>query len=125
MSFASAERIMEHSAQIGSSIRIIGEVTAREPLTIAGSVEGSVDVEGHPLTILGTAKVNATVQAETIVVSGHVNGLISASGRIQVRDSATVEGDLSAPSICLAEGATVHGRIETTGGRKAALPLAS
>jgi cytoskeletal protein CcmA (bactofilin family) len=125
MSFACLGRIMEQSAQIGASIRIVGEVTAREPLTIAGSVEGSVDVEGHPLTILASAKVNATVQADTIVVAGHVNGLMSASGRIQVRDTATVEGDLSAPSICLTEGATVHGRIETTGGRSAALPLAS
>jgi hypothetical protein len=41
-----------------------------------------------------------------------------------VRESAVIEGDLSAPAISLAAGGTVNGRIETTA-RAAKLQLAS
>jgi len=115
---------MSTSALIGTSIRIKGEVTSAEPLTIAGHVDGSVDVQGHPLTILESGHVDATVQAETIVVAGSVNGLLSAATRVVVRETAIVEGDVTAPKVSLADGATVHGRIETAG-RKDSLKLAS
>jgi cytoskeletal protein CcmA (bactofilin family) len=115
---------MENMAKIGSSIRIKGEVIAREPLTILGQVEGTVDADGHPITVEPGAKVSATISAQTIVVAGHINGSISADARIVLRDTANVEGDLSAPAISVAEGATVHGRIETAP-RKSNLSLAS
>lgn len=115
---------MDAIAHIGASIRIKGEVTAREPLTIAGHVDGSVVVEGHSVTIAASGQVTATVAADTIVVAGAVNGRLQANARIVVRETAVVEGDITAPSVSLAEGATVHGRIET-GQRKAALALAS
>jgi cytoskeletal protein CcmA (bactofilin family) len=116
---------MSVSANIGPSIRIKGEVTSQEPLTIAGEVDGSISVEGHPLTIAEGAHVNATVSADTIVIAGKVNGLLSADARIVVSNTAHIEGDLAAPAIRLTDGATVHGRIETTAERKAKLQLAS
>jgi cytoskeletal protein CcmA (bactofilin family) len=117
---------MESTALIGPSIRIKGELSAREPLVIAGHVDGSVEVEGHQVTIVESGNVTATVQADTIVVAGTVNGILNAASRIIVRATAVIEGDLSAPSVSLADGATVHGRVETskrTG--KAKLQLAS
>jgi cytoskeletal protein CcmA (bactofilin family) len=115
---------MDTAAYIGASIRIKGEITAREPLTIAGHVDGSVTVEGHPLTIAAGGQITATVSADTIVVAGTMTGRLNADARIVVRDTAAIEGDLSAPSVSLADGATVHGRIETRE-RKPALALAS
>lgn len=115
---------MDAAAHIGPSIRIKGEVTAREPLTIAGHVDGSVTVEGHSLTIVPGAQVTATVAADTIVVAGTVKGRLNAGSRIMVRETATIEGDLTAPSVSLADGATVHGRIETRE-QKPALALVS
>ena len=46
-------------AHIGKSIQIKGEVTAQEPLTIAGQVIGTIDVSGHPLTVTETATIEA------------------------------------------------------------------
>ena len=116
---------MEMPAQIGPSIRIKGEITASEPLTIAGSVDGSIEVVGHPLTVVAGGRVAATLVADTIVVGGSVKGPLNASARIVIRDTATIEGDLSAPSVSLAEGATLRGRVQTAERRKPALPLAS
>jgi cytoskeletal protein CcmA (bactofilin family) len=115
---------METAAHIGPSIRIKGEVSAREPLTIAGHIDGSIAIEGHAVTIVAGGDVTANVTAETIVVAGAVHGRLSAAARIVVRETATIEGDLAAPAVSLADGAAVRGRIETRE-RKPALALAS
>jgi cytoskeletal protein CcmA (bactofilin family) len=115
---------METMARIGSSIQIKGEVTSREPLTISGLVDGTVMVDGHELTVEDGAKVTASLMADTIIVAGRVNGRLDASVRIVVRTTATIDGDLSAPTVALADGATLNGHVETAL-RKASLSLAS
>jgi cytoskeletal protein CcmA (bactofilin family) len=105
-------------AHIGKSIRIKGEITAQEPLTIAGEVIGTIDVTGHHLTITETAVIDADVLARTIIVSGTVNGTLNAEGLIVVENTATLSGDVSAPNVRLHEGATVQGRMDIVGRRK-------
>lgn len=104
---------MDSIAVIGPSIRIKGEVTAREPLTIAGHVDGTIDVDGHALTVDASGRIHANVKAHTIVISGTVSGRLDAGARIVVRETATIEGELTAPAVSLADGATVHGKVET------------
>jgi cytoskeletal protein CcmA (bactofilin family) len=116
---------MNSAAHIGPSIRIKGEIITREPLTIAGHVDGTIDADGHPLTALAGSQIKATVTAETIVVGGSLHGQLIANARIVVQQTAAIEGELSAPAISLADGASVHGRIETGERKKPALSLAS
>ena len=116
---------METAARIGPSIRIKGEVHAGEPLIIAGHVDGTIEVNGHPLTIDDGGSVEATVSAHTIVVSGAATGILAAGAKVIIKDTAKIDGDISAPTITLAEGALVNGRIETTDKKKANLSLAS
>jgi cytoskeletal protein CcmA (bactofilin family) len=115
---------MESPARIGASIRIKGEVISREPLSIAGVIDGTIDADGHPLTIEQGARLDATITAQTVIIAGQLNGTVMAGARIAVHETAAVEGELSSPAISVAEGATVQGRIETST-RKAALSLAS
>lgn len=116
---------MDTAAQIGPSIRITGEVTASEPLTVAGHVDGSIQVDGHPLTITAGGHASASLVADTVVVGGTVRGRVSAGARIIVRETAVIEGDLTAPAVSLADGASVRGRVETAERKKAGLALAS
>lgn len=109
---------MNGTAHIGSTISIKGEVTSQEPLTIAGHVDGSVEVVGHILTIAEGGKATANLLATTIVVSGEVDGSLCANDKIVVSETAVVEGDLAAPNVRVADGARVQGRIDT-GDRKA------
>ena len=102
------------SAGIGQSIRIKGEITAREPFLVTGHIEGTIEVDGHTLTIAEGANVAATATADTVVIQGTVKGAMSAASRIVVQPSAKIEGEFSAPSINIVDGATVQGRIETT-----------
>ena len=116
---------MDSIARIGSSIQIKGEVTAREPLVIAGKVEGTVDVEGHALTLDPGGRLDATVIAQNLVIAGTVKGSLTAEARIVVKDTAAIEGELSAPAISLMEGATFNGKIDTGDRKKPGLSLAS
>ena len=109
---------MNGTAHIGPTISIKGEVTSQEPLTIAGRVDGSVEVVGHALTIAEGGKTTATLMATTIVVSGAVQGSLCANDKIVVSETAVIEGDLTAPAVRVADGANVQGRIDT-GDRKA------
>lgn len=108
---------MDALAHIGSSIHIKGEVTAQEPLTIAGSVDGTIEVSGHAVTVASGARVKADILADTIIVGGEVNGSLSAGARIVVAHTAKIEGDLTAPAVSLADGAVLQGTIETGGPR--------
>jgi cytoskeletal protein CcmA (bactofilin family) len=115
---------METTTQIGASIHIKGELTAKEPLTVAGRIDGSVDVAGHRLTITEAGRVTADIVAHTIIVDGHVNGTLSADASIIVHRTATIEGDLAAPSVTVDDGAQLQGRFEI-GGKRAELSMAS
>ena len=102
------------SAGIGQSIRIKGEIVAREPFQIAGHVEGTIEVDQHTLTIADGATVDATVTAESVVIQGRVKGDLAAINKIVIQQTAKVEGECSAPTISIADGALIHGKVETT-----------
>jgi cytoskeletal protein CcmA (bactofilin family) len=104
---------MDRPAHIGPSIRVKGEVTAHEPLTIAGFVDGTIDVPGHVLTMTAGSQIVASVKAQSIVLAGTLSGPAVADERIIVQDTATIDGDLTAPKVAVNEGASVRGRIET------------
>ena len=108
---------METAAQIGPSIHIKGQVTAQEPLTISGHVVGTIDVSGHEVTVTDSGHIAADIIARTIVIDGSVNGKVCADARIVVRGTASFEGDLSAPTISVDDGAVLQGRFEIAGRR--------
>jgi len=104
---------MNTIARIGSTIHIRGEVTAREPLAIGGQIEGSIEVDGHPLTVEAGARIRAAISGHTLVIGGDVRGSLKAGSKIVVRETATIDGDLTAPAVSVSDGAKVRGKIET------------
>ena len=108
---------MDCVAHIGPSIHIKGQISAQEPLTIAGHVTGSIDVTGHPVIVTDSGNIAADIVAHTIVVGGVVNGKLLADGRIVVNRTANIEGEMSAPAVSVDDGALVQGRFEIAGRR--------
>ena len=117
---------MQSTSVIGPSITITGDITADEPLTIAGRVDGTVSLTGHSLTIDDAGHVNADVLADAVIISGHVTGSLVAATRIVVRESAVIDGHLSAPVLSVEDGAQICGKVDIAGHQNAAaLKLAS
>ena len=102
------------SARLGQSVVITGEITGSEDLTIEGRVDGTVESRQHTVVIGHQATVKAQVFAKEVVVLGKVIGNITATTKVEIRENGTVEGDLTSPSVAIAEGATFRGSIDMT-----------
>ena len=109
-SAAFAERRI--AAWVGKALRVEGRIISSEDLTIDGSVEGSIELGNHTLTIGNGAAVKADLTARAITISGAVTGAVRATEKVELHSTGSVEGDISAPQFVMAEGATVRGRIE-------------
>ena len=102
---------------VGKSVVFKGELVSSEDMSIDGRVEGTVDVRDHTLTIGPDAEIHANISAKTITIHGAVTGSIKASDKVDIRETGKVDGNITAPRVAVAEGADLHGRIDTLGGR--------
>jgi cytoskeletal protein CcmA (bactofilin family) len=100
------------AAWVGKALRVEGRIVSSEDLTIDGSVEGSIELGNHSLTIGQGAVVKADLTAKTITISGSVTGAVHASEKVILHETASVEGDITSPQLFMAEGATARGRID-------------
>jgi len=102
----------EDSVSIGKSIVIKGDVSGCEDLTIEGQVEGRIQLRDHVLTVGPSAHVHAHVVAKSIVVVGQVTGNLTAYEKVDIRENGSVEGDVVAPRVAIADGAKFRGSID-------------
>ena len=109
----STERRM--AAWVGKALLIQGKIISTENLTIDGRVEGTIELGDHSLTIGAGASVEADLVAQTIVISGAVAGNVKASVKVDLRATASVNGDLVSPLIVMADGAVVTGKVDVAG----------
>jgi len=107
-------------AGVGRSIVIKGELSGDEDLTIEGRVEGHIDLRNHVLTIGSNGHVAAEVVAKLIVVLGRVTGNLTATEKVDIREKGSVEGDIMAPRVAIADGAEFRGSVDMQ--RKAPAP---
>lgn len=97
---------------IGKSVVVKGELNGSEDLTIEGQVEGKIELRQHVLTIGPNGKIKAQIFAKSVIVLGEVTGNINASEKVDIRDNGSVDGDLVAPRVAIAEGAHFRGSID-------------
>jgi cytoskeletal protein CcmA (bactofilin family) len=107
-----SETVRDEQVTIGKSIVIKGELTGAEDLTIEGEVEGKVELRDNVVTIGPSGRIRAQVFAKSIVVLGQVAGNLTAIERVTIREHGSVEGDIVAPGVAIAEGAYFRGTID-------------
>ena len=91
---------------LGESIRFKGELIAEQNVTIAGHVEGTVQLDGGRLEVAPSAEVIADLSAASVRILGQVIGNVTATERISIEAGGSVLGDLCAPSIQLEDGSS-------------------
>ena len=97
---------------IGKSVVIKGELNGSEDLTIEGHVEGTIQLKDNVLTIGPNGKIKAQIFAKSVIVLGEVTGNVTASDKVDIRDNGSVDGDLIAPRVAIAEGAHFRGAVD-------------
>ncbi|HEX6851471.1 MAG TPA: polymer-forming cytoskeletal protein [Candidatus Polarisedimenticolaceae bacterium] len=106
---------MEKIVNIGQSITIKGEVIGNEDLTIEGKVDGKIVLKDHNLTIGANGRIQAEVQAKTVLVIGEIVGNVQADDKVEVAATGSMRGDILAPRVVLADGARFKGSIDMDG----------
>jgi cytoskeletal protein CcmA (bactofilin family) len=106
------------AAWIGSALRIEGRVISQQHLTIEGEVDGTIEVGDKSLTIGPGASVKADLMAKTITISGTMKGNIKADERVDLRATASVEGDIVTPRLIMVEGAVIKGHVDAAGHKR-------
>jgi cytoskeletal protein CcmA (bactofilin family) len=96
------------SAYLDAGSRISGKLSFETPARIDGQVEGEINAKDS-LTIGESAVVAAQIKADSVVVAGKVSGDIVATHRIEIRPSAKVLGNITAPTLVINEGALFEG----------------
>ena len=100
------------------SLSIKGELSAQEDIALDGLFEGSIELQGHHLTLGSHAQVTAAVSAKLVTVggtlSGHINGDL-----VEILPTARVEASVLAQKLALEDGARFIGPVNTARARAA------
>jgi len=102
----------EELASIGKSIIINGELSGSEDMTIEGRVDGKIDLKDYVLTVGANGRIKAQVTAKSIVVFGQVTGNLSATEKVDIKEKGSVEGDIVAPRVAIADGSHFKGSVD-------------
>jgi len=102
----------EGSTVIGKSVIVRGELSGNEDLFLDGDLEGTITLTESRLTLGPNARVKADLKVRDLIVLGHLTGNVRASGRIELRQSAMVSGDIFASRLSIEESAIIKGRVE-------------
>ena len=101
-----------NTVNIGKSVVIKGELNGSEDLTIEGQVEGKIELRQNVLTIGPNGRIKAQVFAKAVIILGEVTGNVTATEKVDIRDNGSVDGDIAAPRVAIAEGAHFRGSID-------------
>ena len=85
-----------------------GVLSLPGPARIEGSLRGRVVGPGS-LWIGARGEVEADLDLETVVIAGRLRGQVRARARIELLETASVEGELTAPLLRVADGCRWNG----------------
>jgi cytoskeletal protein CcmA (bactofilin family) len=106
------------AAWIGKALLIQGKIVSTDNLTIHGTVEGTIELGDHSLTIGVGASIKADLAAQTIIISGAVAGNVRASVKVDLQATGSVNGDIASPLLVVAEGAVITGSVDAAGRKR-------
>lgn len=109
----------EGSTVIGKSVTVRGELSGKEDLYVDGDMEGTITLSENVLTLGPNARVLANVRAKDIVVYGNLKGDLHATGKVEIRGSAVVNGDIYSRRLSIEENASIRGKVNLGTGEAA------
>ena len=96
---------------IAEELTIEGKIEGAGHIRIAGRFKGDVHVKGN-LAIEAGATLTGGVRANTVTIGGQVDGNIDGATRVELLETAVLNGDLSADSLTVAAGSRMRGKVE-------------
>ena len=97
---------------IGENLSIEGTIRAAEDMVIDGTVKGTIEIKTHQLTVGPKGRVDADIEADSVVVNGRMTGNIMAKNKVHVAKSADFTGQIKSKRISVEDGAYIKASIE-------------
>lgn len=102
---------LETDSLLAADLTIEGKIQGRGNVRIAGSFTGDINVQGE-VSIEPGARITGGLRGETVRVGGEVHGNVEATSRVELLESGILIGDLKAPSLTVAAGSCMRGKVE-------------
>lgn len=96
---------------IGPGMRIVGDCETDGTVRIEGNVEGSVRA-GKAVVVGKDGHVSGDIVTQDAVVSGRVQGTLTAESRLELQATSRVEGEVFARRMQLEDGAVLNGTVQ-------------
>lgn len=97
---------------IGASLTIKGDVTSNEDVTVHGKLHGKITMTSGSLLVAEQASVEADAAVSRVKIEGTFTGDVAAKERVELSQTAVVNGTIVAPAVVLQDGAVFNGMIE-------------
>ncbi len=97
---------------ISQGIALDGKVSGKEDLVIRGTFKGEIHLPGQQVSIEQGGRVEANVQAESVVIQGVFKGKLNAGGLVQLGKTAQFEGELESARLQMQDGAKLKGSVK-------------
>lgn len=94
---------------IGHSVKVDGTLNSEGNILIEGEFKGTLDVVSK-LTVGKDAVVEAQVTAKEAFIAGKIIGNINVSDKLELSNSAKVDGDIKAGILVIEAGAFMNGQ---------------
>lgn len=105
---------------IGRGIKVKGSIGACKTLVVEGELDATVEVESLLLLEQGVFKGAATVVVAEL--AGRLDGKLTVEGKLILKPTARVTGEIRYRSIVIEEGGELSGDITAMSGQAAAAP---
>jgi cytoskeletal protein CcmA (bactofilin family) len=108
-----SRREEKNSHFLGSGLRFVGSVRGTGDLVCHGEVEGDIELDGV-VQIGPHAKVRGGVKAREADIAGCVEGDVVTQGRVTLRASCNLKGDVVTGQLVVEPGAVLQGQLHIT-----------
>jgi cytoskeletal protein CcmA (bactofilin family) len=108
---------VEVESLIGEHTSFEGTLKTEGAVRLLGSVQGEIESKST-IIVEEKAHVTARLTAAQVTISGHVDGQIYCEGRVEIRPTGRVTGEIQAGALIVQEGAYFDGnsKMATPGG---------
>lgn len=98
---------------IGAGTRITGDMKFHGDLRVDGEIHGAAraDDEFATLVVSEQGLINGGATASHLLLNGAIVGATAATGRLELRTTARITGDIEYGDITIEQGAIVQGRL--------------
>ncbi|HDR46484.1 MAG TPA: polymer-forming cytoskeletal protein [Geoalkalibacter subterraneus] len=109
-SYSQARDKNEIKAFLGAGSQFEGKLSFSEIVRLDGAFRGEIE-SSDTLVVGESGKMIAEVKVGSLILSGRLEGNVTAAGKVELRAPAVVEGNITTPLLEVEPGVQINGQI--------------